>query len=946
FFQSGMIRIGSRKESSRNASRRKISSHLSVEKKLSGGNNFPSSSSPSEMKHREARISVRREQYYGSLELLVSVDPGGRIRNVGRFRLEPSSDLHYDASAPSTSPVIVENPQEETRWYWKYFLGNEHQNFAGIDPSTKSPFFMSILVEEESEGNRMCRAILWTAEGPRRLCVPAYTGSSNKAITAKSILQHFPGMSDYNRSLKEIVSAKLQKDLIVLEDQEGGANCKFGVIYALGNQVSDTQMLSNEHGDGNFARFVKLLGQRIELQDWGSYRGGLDTTTNSTGRESVYTVFAGHEIMFHVSTMLPYSKDNKQQIERKRHVGNDIVNIVFESGGNPENPNFSPTMMKSHFTHVFAVVTYDEKIECYRLWVFSEETVPAFGPALPRPNIFHDPQKFREFLLTKLINAEKAAFQAKVFIEKRKQTVDALLKDIYIDHLKEVNKGFHKVTDIVIRKLRSPSKKESSTEGVDFCKYGELIKLEKMLSGDVNDMVQVASIRSKQPWEPRMIFENTLAWEVIDSDTWGSTSIVVATEDTGVILLSTGLSVPIFEANARIHQLAVREHFGLFLARIDKGKESSLIVFALADLRLAVQTGNLIMRKTCIEHRIPSSKGCHLFETSDANGLRLNIVLCIGKNMILLRWAFGPLGRIRAGTDLTNNFTQLKNISLCDEVTAISVFERGVIHSTVRVAAFVRNGIAVVDFSSGTVEYLSCDVPKTPITAIYATSDGQTDEIHYSHKNMTITIDALAQGECNIHETFWSSPLNNFVYRFPFVVGFGQDIIEIRLAVNGNLLCSMYMPAVKVLSSKEDIVFAVDRPISLNGNTTTSTGHGNTAKTHRSSFIRRENKEISASTTKRWDVYRISAAALQMNENKEHNENTLAELSPQLLRNMANNTERKQNFTREPNSQKQRSGSRARESDFHSTRFTDYSAPNTPLMNIFIDPFSDNDLLL
>lgn len=52
-------------------------------------------------------------------------------------------------------------------------------------------------------------------------------------------------MSDYNRSLKEIVSAKLQKELIVLEDQEGGASCKFGVIYALGNQVSDTQMLSN-----------------------------------------------------------------------------------------------------------------------------------------------------------------------------------------------------------------------------------------------------------------------------------------------------------------------------------------------------------------------------------------------------------------------------------------------------------------------------------------------------------------------------------------------------------------------------------------------------------------------------------------------------------------------------------------------------------------------------
>ena len=35
---------------------------------------------------------------------------------------------------------------------------------------------------------------------------------------------------------------------------------------------------------------------------------------NSTGTTSVYTVFEGHEIMFHVSTMLPYTTGNKQQV--------------------------------------------------------------------------------------------------------------------------------------------------------------------------------------------------------------------------------------------------------------------------------------------------------------------------------------------------------------------------------------------------------------------------------------------------------------------------------------------------------------------------------------------------------------------------------------------------------------------------------------------------------
>jgi hypothetical protein len=37
-------------------------------------------------------------------------------------------------------------------------------------------------------------------------------------------------------------------------------------------------------------------------------------TDDTTGINSVYTVYQGHEIMFHVSTMLPYSKENKQQV--------------------------------------------------------------------------------------------------------------------------------------------------------------------------------------------------------------------------------------------------------------------------------------------------------------------------------------------------------------------------------------------------------------------------------------------------------------------------------------------------------------------------------------------------------------------------------------------------------------------------------------------------------
>lgn len=60
------------------------------------------------------------------------------------------------------------------------------------------------------------------------------------------------------------------------------------------------------------------------------FRGGLDTQYGQTGTESIYTHFRQNEIMFHVSTLLPFTVGDTQQLQRKRHIGNDIVAIVFQ----------------------------------------------------------------------------------------------------------------------------------------------------------------------------------------------------------------------------------------------------------------------------------------------------------------------------------------------------------------------------------------------------------------------------------------------------------------------------------------------------------------------------------------------------------------------------------------------------------------------------------------
>lgn len=39
----------------------------------------------------------------------------------------------------------------------------------------------------------------------------------------------------------------------------------------------------------------------------------------------MYTGFYDTEIMFHVAPLLPYSEADEQKLDRKRHLGNDVI---------------------------------------------------------------------------------------------------------------------------------------------------------------------------------------------------------------------------------------------------------------------------------------------------------------------------------------------------------------------------------------------------------------------------------------------------------------------------------------------------------------------------------------------------------------------------------------------------------------------------------------------
>jgi hypothetical protein len=202
--------------------------------------------------------------------------------------------------------------------------------------------------------------------------------------------------------LKEIEDSKLPADLLAMEDKLVETNYKFGVMYCKSGQTNEDEMFSNQHGSEDFNRFLECIGDRVRLKGFKGFRGGLDVREDTTGTESVVAKFRDMDIMFHVSTLLPYSTTNKQQISRKSHIGNDIGVVVFKEPGVP----FDPACIVSQFPHYVIVVEPVPAHETdgdvlYRIACSRRTDVPAFGPYPQQKAYFPAQLSLREFIHAK-----------------------------------------------------------------------------------------------------------------------------------------------------------------------------------------------------------------------------------------------------------------------------------------------------------------------------------------------------------------------------------------------------------------------------------------------------------------------------------------------------------------------------------------------------------------
>ncbi|XP_058487069.1 rap1 GTPase-activating protein 1 isoform X11 [Solea solea] len=337
---------------------------------------------------------------------------------------EPKSPADADQATCPTSQIKLET-NSTAKIYRKHFMTKEHFNYYTMDAALGHLVFsMKYDVIGDQEHLRlMLRTKLKTFHDV--IPISCLTEFPNVVQMAKLVCEEVNVDRFY-----PVLYPKASRLIVTFDEHVINNNFKFGVIYQKFGQTSEEELFGNMEESPAFVEFLEFLGHKIELHDFKGFRGGLDVTHGQTGIESVYTHFHNKEIMFHVSTKLPYTEGDSQQLQRKRHIGNDIVAIVFQEESTP----FVPDMIQSNFLHAYAVVQVEDACTdnvTYKVSVTARDDVPFFGPALPDPAIFKKGPEFREFLFTKLINAEYACYKAEKFAKLEERTRSALLETLY-----------------------------------------------------------------------------------------------------------------------------------------------------------------------------------------------------------------------------------------------------------------------------------------------------------------------------------------------------------------------------------------------------------------------------------------------------------------------------------------------------------------------------------
>ena len=235
---------------------------------------------------------------------------------------------------------------------------------------------------------------------------------------AKRILECLKVNTGTETILKSVSSGKMKKMIMKMDSDLFLNRFKFGVAYLDRFDTSEQQMLSNTIDDSEYSEaftfFLNGLGDKIELNGWKRFSGGLDVSQEGlTGQNAIYKRFEDSEMIFHISPWLPQSEsfENLQNnLERKRHFGNDTIVIIYSESLYA----FEMQSLLSRQIQVVIFVRYINRLQKYQIHIYSK--IPHLCVKL-NPFVIESERDFEEFAKF-LISLERQIYNVPPFDEK------------------------------------------------------------------------------------------------------------------------------------------------------------------------------------------------------------------------------------------------------------------------------------------------------------------------------------------------------------------------------------------------------------------------------------------------------------------------------------------------------------------------------------------------
>lgn len=145
---------------------------------------------------------------------------------------------------------------------------------------------------------------------------------------------------------------------------------KVGIIYIGEGQTDEVTILANVMGSEDYTQFLSGIGSLIKLKGATFNAQGLDREFDSDGKFTYAWRNRVTELVFHVTTMMPTNLKNDPQCSlKKRHTGNDFVNIIWNNSGGPFDFNTFP----SAFNYVNIVIQPEARTSFVATRLFAAE---------------------------------------------------------------------------------------------------------------------------------------------------------------------------------------------------------------------------------------------------------------------------------------------------------------------------------------------------------------------------------------------------------------------------------------------------------------------------------------------------------------------------------------------------------------------------------------------